>query len=125
MHGAARSKLLAARTMIDVAGRIIAKVAAREGAIISLRLVEHRDMWRDALLLNQPVQHRCCPVSGISDKPLRLKAEALLCSLDHGSGRPDLCLPDGAGGLDINDDAELHIDEIVVGVRKECRYLVS
>jgi hypothetical protein len=33
-------------------------------------------MWRDAFLHDQPVQHRSCPVSGISDKPLRLKAEA-------------------------------------------------
>ena len=29
------------------------------------------------------------------------------------------------GGLDINDDAELHVDEIIVGVSEECRPLVS
>src|ERR1700736_2651051 len=29
------------------------------------------------------------------------------------------------GGLDVNDDAELHVDEIIVGVSKECRPLVS
>src|SRR6201989_237686 len=81
-------------------------------------------MWRDTLLLNQPVQHRCSSIGGIGHKPLRLKTEALLCSLNHGSGRPDLGLPDGARGLDINDDAELHIDEIIVGVSEECRALV-
>jgi hypothetical protein len=27
--------------------------------------VEHRDVWRDTLLLDQTVQHRSCPVSGI------------------------------------------------------------
>jgi len=64
-------------------------------------------------LLDQPVQHRSCPVSGIPDKPLRLKAEALLCSLDHGLCCADLGLPTGAGGLDVNDNAELHIDERV------------
>ena len=99
------------------------KVAAREGAVVALRLVEHGEMWRDALLLNQPVQHRSSPVSGISDKPLRLKAEALFCSLDHGLCGADLGLPNGAGGLDVNDDAELYVDEIVVGISKECRSL--
>ena len=82
-------------------------------------------MWRDALFLDQPVQHRSRTVSRIPDKPLRLEAEAFLCSLDHGLCRPDLGLPNGAGGLDVNDNAELHIDEIVVGVSKEGRSLVS
>jgi hypothetical protein len=36
--------------VVDVTCRIISKVTAREGAIISLRLVEHGDMWRDTLL---------------------------------------------------------------------------
>jgi len=97
--------------VVDVAGRIISKVAAREGAIIPLRLVEHGDMRRDAFILDQPVQHRSCPVSGIPDKPLWLEAEALLCSLDHGLRRADLGLANGAGCLDVNDDAELHVDE--------------
>jgi hypothetical protein len=30
-----------------------------------------------------------------------------------------------ARGLDINDDAELHVDEIIVGVSEKCRSLVS
>lgn len=116
---------LSARAVVDVAGRIIPKVAAREGAIVPLRLVEHGDMWRDALILDQPVQHRSSPVSGIPDKPLWLEAEALLCSFDHGLRRADLGLANGAGCLDVNDDAELHVDEIIVGVCKECRPLVS
>jgi hypothetical protein len=52
VHGAARSEPLSAWAVVDVGCRIIAKVAAREGAIISLRLVEHGDMWRDAFLLD-------------------------------------------------------------------------
>src|ERR1700712_836599 len=112
VHGAARSEPLSSRAVVDVAGRIISKVAAREGAIIPLRLVEHRDMWRDALLLDQPVQHRSCTVSGIADRPLRLEAKAPLCPLDHGLRRADLGLANGAGRLDIDDDAELHIDHI-------------
>src|ERR1700680_4838558 len=82
-------------------------------------------MRRDALLLDQPVQHRSRPVCGIGRKPLRLKTETLLSSLDHGLRRTDLGLTNGAGRLDVNDDAELHVDKIVVGISEECRSLVS
>src|ERR1700737_3280515 len=125
MHGATRPKPLPAWAVVKVACRVISKVAPREGAIIPLRLIEHRDMWRDALLLDQPVQHRSCPVSGIADKPLRLEAEVLFGPFDHGLRSADLGLPNRAGGLDVNDNAELHVDEIVVGVREECRPLVG
>src|SRR5882724_3698033 len=108
MHGTTCSELLSAWAVVDVAGRIISKVAAREGAIIALRLVEHRDMWRDTLLLDQPVQHRSCPVSSISNKPLRLEAEALFCPFDHGPCGADLGLANGAGRFDVNDDTKLY-----------------
>ena len=36
VHGAARPEPLSSRAMVDVTGRVIAKVAAREGAIFSL-----------------------------------------------------------------------------------------
>ena len=119
------SQCLTRRAVINVARRVISKVTTREGAVVPLRLVEHGNMRRDAFLLDQPVQHRSCPVSGISDKPLRLKAKALLCSLDHGLCRADLGLANGAGCLDVNDDPELNVNEIVIGVREECRSFVS
>src|SRR4030088_3155534 len=81
-------------------------------------------MWRDALRLDQPVQHRSCPVGGIGQKPLRLETETLFCPFDHGPCGAYLGLTNGAGCLDVNDDAELHIDEIVVRVSEECRSLV-
>src|SRR4029077_5582680 len=84
MHRAARPKPLPARAVVNIAGRVILKVAPREGAIIPLRLIEHRDMWCDALLVDQPVQHRSRPVSGIPDKSLRLETEALFGPFDHG-----------------------------------------
>jgi hypothetical protein len=62
--------------------------------------------------------------SGIPDKPSRLEAEALLCSLDHGPCRADLGLANSAGGFDIKDDTGLHVNEILVGVSEECRPLV-
>src|SRR3954453_1330710 len=82
-------------------------------------------MRRDTLLLAQPFQHRSRPVSGIGRKPLRLETEALLCSFDHGLRYADLGLTNGAGRLNVNDDAELHVDEIIVGVSEERRPLVS
>src|SRR5437764_12072020 len=86
------SQGLTRRAVINVARRVISKVAAREGAVVPRRLVEHRNMWRDALLLDQPVKHRSCNVICITDKPLRHKTEALLCSLDNCLLRCDICL---------------------------------
>ena len=54
----ARSERLSAWAVVDIACRIKVEVCTREGAILSVRLVDYRDMWRDALLLDQPVQHR-------------------------------------------------------------------
>jgi hypothetical protein len=87
-------KPLSARTVINVTGRVYRK-SLRE-AIVPLRLVEHRDMWRD-----QPVQHRSRPVSGIPDKSLWLETEALFGPFDHGFCCADLGLANSAGGLDI------------------------
>src|SRR5258708_11423422 len=80
---------------------------------------------RKPLLLDQPVQHRSRPVCGIGREPLRLETEALLGSLDHGLRRADLGLTNGARCLDVNDDAELHVDKIGVGAREARRSLVS
>src|SRR4029077_20760562 len=118
VHCATRPELLSARAVVEVASRVILKVAAREGAIVSLRLVVHRNMWRDALLLDQPVQHRSRPVGGIGRKPLRLETEALLGPFNHGPRRADLGLANGAGGFDVNDDAELHVDESCRSTRR-------
>src|SRR3954452_9446750 len=82
VHGTARPKPLTPRAVVNVADRVISKVAPREGAIIPLRLIEHRDMWRDALLLDQPGQHLSRSVSGIPDKSLWLETEALLGPFD-------------------------------------------
>src|SRR5580692_6584409 len=82
-------------------------------------------MGRDVLLLDQPVQHRSRSVCGIRGEPLRLEAEALLCSFEHGLRRTNLGLANGARGLDVNDDAELDVDEVIVGVSEECRALMS
>src|SRR4051795_800304 len=124
MHRAARSEQLAAWAVIDIGCRIKAEVGTREGAVLPVGPVEHRDMWCDALLLDKPIQHRSRTVSGIARKPFRLETEALLCPIDHGPGRADLSLTNGAGCLNVNNDAKLHVDEVVVGVSKKCRSFV-
>ena len=60
VHGTARLEPLPARAVLDVAGRIVSKVAA-QGAVVPLRLVENGNMRCDACLLDQPVQHRSWP----------------------------------------------------------------
>src|SRR5437868_13864586 len=52
-------------TVIDVARRIVAKVAAREGAVISLRPVAHKDMRRDTLVPADPVARRSGTIGSI------------------------------------------------------------
>src|SRR5205823_4647936 len=121
MHRAARCEQLAAWAVVDLRCRIKAEVGTREGAVLPVRPVKHRDMWCDALLFDKPVQHRSRTVSGTAGKPFRLETKALLCSIDHGPGGADLSLANGAGCLNINNDAELHVDEVVVGVSKKCR----
>src|SRR5438045_8814520 len=79
MHRAARSEQLAAWAVIDIPCRIKAEVGTREGAVLPVRPVKHRDMWCDALLFDKPVQHRSRTVSGIARKPFRLETKALLC----------------------------------------------
>lgn len=105
--------------------QIESRCVRRYRHLASTFFLEHGDMWRGALLLDQPVQHRSSPVRGIPDKPLWLETKALLCSFDHCPRRSDLGLANGAGRLDINDDAELYVDEIIVGVSEECWSLVS
>src|ERR1700731_3168556 len=65
-----------------------------------------------------------CGLSGHASQSSLLATEALFGPVDHGFCCVDFGLANGTGGLDINDDTKLHIDEIVVGVSKECWPLV-
>src|ERR1700757_2520220 len=47
---------LASRADIDVALLIECEVLPREGTVLALRLVDHRDVWRDFLVVDQPVE---------------------------------------------------------------------
>ena len=89
--------------------------------VVTLGLVDDRDVRRDLLLVDQPVEVRGRPLGRIRRQPLRLQAEALLGPVDHGLGRAHLGLADGAGSFHIHDDAELHVDQVVVSVGEERR----
>jgi hypothetical protein len=54
--------------------------------------------------MHQPGEVLGRAVGAVGGEPRRPEAEALLGSLNHGSGRADLSLPNGATGLDIDDD---------------------
>src|SRR5262249_6406599 len=59
-------------------------------------------------------------ISRVGGKVVRLEIEALFSPLDHRLCGADLSLTNGSGSLDINDDAELDINEIIIGIGKEC-----
>lgn len=48
-------QLLAARTAIEVSVGIVREVAAGEGPVVALGLVDHRDVRLDTLVVDQPV----------------------------------------------------------------------
>src|SRR6266851_3742237 len=95
MHRAARSEFLASRAVVDVSLRVVSKVAAREGAVFALRLVNDGDVRRDLLFLDQPVEHRRRAVSRVGCEPVGLEAKAFLCALEHCPGGPDFGLANG------------------------------
>ena len=69
--------------------------AAQKGAS-ARRLVDDRNVRGDALLLDQPVEHRRRAIGRVGGEQLGLQSEALLGTLDHGARRTDLGLADGA-----------------------------
>ena len=50
MHGTTRTKSVPTRAVVDVSGRVILKVAARESAVFPLRFIEHRLKWPEGSL---------------------------------------------------------------------------
>jgi hypothetical protein len=90
-------------TVVDVGGRIIAEIAAREGAVIPLRLVEHRDMW-PRCSCPRLASSASEPYRGISDKTLWLEAEAPFGPLDLRLCHARLGPANGARCFNINDE---------------------
>ena len=95
-------ELLPGRADIAVALAVICKVVAREGAVAALGFVEHRNVWLDPLLLNQPVEHLSRAVGGVADQLGRGEIEAFERALDHALGRRHLGLANRRRRLDID-----------------------
>src|SRR5215831_11130975 len=82
---------------------IVAEIVAREGPVLTCRLVEHGYMRLDSVLIDQPAEHLGRAIGAIAHEP---------------SGE-DFGLPDRRCCFDINNDSVLDIDQIVGGIRKE------
>jgi len=78
-------------------------------------------MRRYLSLVDQLVEVSTRTVGRISSKQFGLDGEALLGAFDHSPGRANLGLADGAGRLDIHDDADLQVDQIVVRIAEKRR----
>ena len=88
--------------------------------ILAPRFVDDRNVRRDPLLIDNPIERLGRAIGRIGGKVLRLEVKSFLGSLDHRLRRADLGLTDGSGSFDVNNDAELDVNEIVIGIGKEC-----
>jgi hypothetical protein len=70
-----------------------------------------------AFVVHDPESVASSPRFG--SRPINHSRPTFLGPLDHGLGRLHLGLADGARRFDIDDDAELHVDQIVVGLSEE------
>src|SRR5690242_14624157 len=93
---ARRREKLACWTGVNIALLIKCEVFPTEGRILAIRLVDHRDVGCDLLVLDQPVEGRSRTIGRVSRKPRRLNVEALLSTLDHDLRRADFGLADRA-----------------------------
>ena len=73
------------------------------------------------LAIDQPTEHRSRAVGGVRNQPLGMKIELVLHPVQHCACRANLGLPDRPAGFDIDDDTVIGIDEVIVGIGKECR----
>src|SRR5579862_5266546 len=92
---AGRRQGLVGWTGIGIRVLVVSEIAAREGAVLSVGLVDDGDVWRDLLLFDQPVQHWGRSVGGVRGEPLRLETKALFGSLEHRPCGANLGLADG------------------------------
>ena len=103
---------------IDVALLIEDEVGSAEGAIVTCRLVPHRNVRCD-LAIYQPLEQPYRTISGVAREPLRLEIEAAPDPVHHGLRNGNLHDAIGAGALGIDDDPDLVVDQIVHIVGKE------
>jgi hypothetical protein len=74
--------------------------------------------------MDQPGEHLGRAIGAVGAEPLGIEPEAVLDPLDHGPRRPNLRLPDGAAGLDVDNDGVVEVDQVVRRVGEEGLALV-
>jgi hypothetical protein len=70
--------------------------------------------------VDQPTQHWSGAVSRVRDQAFGMEIKLLFDPLQHRLCRPDFGLSDRSGRLDIDDHTVICVDQIVVGIAKEC-----
>jgi hypothetical protein len=120
-NASCRRQELAHRADVDIAILVEREVSPREGAVLTHRLVDNRDVRRNLLLVDDPIERRSRSVGRIGSQPRGLQSQPLLGPVDHRLGGADLRLANGARRLDVDNHSKLHIDEIVIGVGEKRR----
>src|SRR5262245_44525720 len=124
---------LVVRTEIDASPAIPAKVAAREGAVVTLAAITYRDMRRNPTA-DQPAEEAASSISGVGRQPLRLQVKATLGASEHRLCGLDLVVGTRRRRLDINNDRILDVDEIIepvaelhslIGLGRPCRARIA
>ena len=109
-------QFLAARTDVGVVLGVVGEVGPLEGSVLASGLIDDGDVWGDATLPRQPVEHLTCAIGGIGDQAFGRQIEGVAHPIHHGPHSPNFGLPDRAGRLDIEDDAIVGVDQIVRGI---------
>src|SRR5215468_1813989 len=105
---ACRVQKLALQTYIDVPILVEGKVLSAQPAIFALGFLNDRNVRSDPLLVDDPVQRRRRSVGSVRCKTFGLQAEALFSAVNHRLHGADLCLANGARGLDVDNQPKLH-----------------
>src|SRR5689334_1731487 len=93
IHLSSLPQALAAWAEVAVVGVIVDEVGSFERSIASRRLVEHRDVRLDALLLGKPSEVCRIAIPSVGRQALGPEPEARLRALDHPPGGGHLGLP--------------------------------
>src|ERR1700704_2387732 len=88
----ARGQRLGRRTNVDVLRFVELEVGSRECSIGALGFVPDRDVGRDPLGLDQPIQRGGRPVGTVGGEPLGFEPEAVGGAFDHSSCSADFGL---------------------------------
>ena len=113
--------LFAVRADIAVGLIIPRKVSSGERAGSALAFFKHRDERQNLAFECQPNKIVGRPVGRICGYPIWLQAKPLFGLVNHLAHGTNFSGPVRAAGIHVNDDTVIRIDQIIGGIRKECR----